>query len=190
MLPTVTAPVLETERLLLRLPQEGDFEPWAAFMADPEATRFLGGPQSRAAAWRGMATIAGCWMLRGCGMFSVIDKESGRWAGRVGPWHPEGWPGPELAWSIAPEFQRRGYAVEAGTAALQFAFDSLGWTDIVHCIAPENVASIGVARKLGSELLRREVDLPPFDRRADIYGQSRAQWSTRRQGAPPPTLAT
>ena len=32
-----------TPRLLLRPLQMQDFEGWAAFMADPEATRFLGG---------------------------------------------------------------------------------------------------------------------------------------------------
>ena len=57
-----------------------------------EAAHFIGGPVSRAVAWRGMATIVGCWLLRGHGFFSVIDKATGRWAGRVGPWQPEGWP--------------------------------------------------------------------------------------------------
>jgi RimJ/RimL family protein N-acetyltransferase len=173
-------PVLETERLLLRLPEERDFDAWAAFMADPEASRFVGGVQSRAAAWRGFAAVVGCWTLRGCGFFSVIDKASGRWAGRVGPWHPEGWPGTEVAWGIAPEFQRRGYGAEAAASAMDFAFDSLGWSEIVHCIEPQNVASIALASKLGSRLLRREIDLQPFDIDVDVYGQSREEWAKNR----------
>lgn len=174
------APTLETDRLILRLPEAADFEAWAAFMADPETTRFLGGVQSRAAAWRGMASILGAWTLRGYSFFSVIDKESGLWAGRVGPWYPEGWPSAEIAWSIAPEFQRRGYAVEAAVAAMDFAFDSLGWTEAVHCIDRENVASAGVARKLGSRLLRQNVELPPFEARVDVWGQARAEWAKNR----------
>ena len=173
-------PVLETERLLLRVPEEGDFDAWAAFMADPDAARFVGGVMSRAAAWRGMAAVVGCWTLRGHGFFSVIDKTTGRWAGRVGPWQPEGWPGPEVGWSIAPEFQRRGYAREASIAAIDFAFDSLGWTEVVHCIDPENVPSIGLAERLGSRRLRGGVELPPYDMKVDLYGQSREDWETNR----------
>ena len=36
-------PVLETERLILRPPIEADLDAWAAFAADAEAARFLGG---------------------------------------------------------------------------------------------------------------------------------------------------
>lgn len=36
-------PTLETERLILRPTTAEDFEPWAAFAADEEASRFLGG---------------------------------------------------------------------------------------------------------------------------------------------------
>lgn len=175
-----TSPVLETERLLLRPPEERDLDAWAAFVADPEASRFLGGVKSRAEAWRGMAAIVGCWTLRGCGFFSVIDKASGRWAGRVGPWFPEGWPGREVAWGIAPEFQRRGYGFEAASAATDFAFDSLGWLEVVHCIDPSNAASIALALKLGSRQLRRAVDLPRPGNTVDLYGQSREEWIRRR----------
>lgn len=27
---------------------------------------------------------------------------SGRFIGRIGPWRPEGWPGLEVAWTLAP----------------------------------------------------------------------------------------
>ena len=37
-------PVLETPRLLLRPPTLDDFDRWAELMADPEASRFIGGP--------------------------------------------------------------------------------------------------------------------------------------------------
>lgn len=177
------SPVIETECLVLRLPREEDFDAWAAFMADPDAARYVGGPMSRVTAWRGMASIVGCWVLRGHGFFSVIDKATGRWAGRVGPWHPEGWPGREIAWSIAPEFQRRGYGREAAVASIDFAFDTLGWSEIIHCIDPDNVPSIRLAESLGSRRLRGGVDLPPFDMVVDVYGQSRAEWRARRAGA-------
>ena len=85
-----------TPRLLLRPLQMQDFDSWAAFMADPEATRFLGGAQPRALAWRSFMTMAGAWHLQGFSMFSVIERSSQRWVGRLGPWMPEGWPGTEV----------------------------------------------------------------------------------------------
>ena len=67
---------LETPRLLLRPTQREDFEPWAAFMADPESARFVGGVQPRAVAWRGFLTMAGAWAVQGYAMFSCIEKST------------------------------------------------------------------------------------------------------------------
>src|SRR5687767_1598529 len=109
-------PTLETQRLILRPPVETDLDAWAAFMADPVAARFIGGAQPRATAWRGMASMAGSWALKGFGMFSVIEKSSGEWVGRLGPWRPEGWPGDEVGWGLARQAWGKGYAVEGATA--------------------------------------------------------------------------
>lgn len=173
-------PVLETPRLLLRVPEERDLDGWAAFLADFETTRFLGGPKVRAEAWRGLATMVGSWQLRGCGFLSVVEKETGTWVGRVGPWSPEDWPGTEVGWGIAKEHQRRGFAVEAATACLDWAFENLGWDPIIHCIDPENVGSIAVAAKLGSRRIGHEPCLQPFGTPIDIYGQTRAEWEENR----------
>jgi RimJ/RimL family protein N-acetyltransferase len=173
-------PTLETSRLILRPTAAEDFEPWAAYMTDPVAARYIGGVQARSAAWRGFASVAGAWVVRGFSMFSVIDKASGRWAGRLGPWMPEGWPGTEVGWGIAPEFQGRGYAVEGASAAIDYAFDFLGWTEVIHCIDPDNVASQGVARRLGSSNQGPGRMPPPFeDAPVDLWGQTREQWRAR-----------
>lgn len=167
--------------MILRPTAAADFEGWAAFMADEEATRFIGGVQPRPTAWRGLRTMAGAWALDGFAMFSVIEKASGRWVGRLGPWSPEGWPGTEVGWGIARAFWGRGYAVEGAAATMDWAIDHLGWTDIIHTIDPDNAASIAVARKLGSTN-RGPTRLPaPFESaRVDAWGQTREQWLTRR----------
>ncbi|HZZ88363.1 MAG TPA: GNAT family N-acetyltransferase, partial [Caulobacteraceae bacterium] len=134
----VDEPILETERLILRPPRPEDLEPWTAFSADAVAMRFLGGAQPRAAAWRGFMSFAGSWSMAGFGMFSLIEKASGRWAGRAGPWQPADWPGTEVGWGLAREFWGRGYATEAATAAIDWAFDHLGWIEVIHCIDAEN----------------------------------------------------
>lgn len=142
-------PTLHTRRLTLRAMKPEDFEPFAAFYAT-DASRFVGGPEERPAAWRRMAAYAGSWALRGHGKFVVEEKASGRVAGIVGPWYPEGWPEAEISWTILPEFAGRGYATEAAARSLAFAYDELGWQTAISVIAPENERSIRLAERLGA----------------------------------------
>lgn len=170
-------PRLETTRLMLRLPQSEDLDGWAELMGDPEAARFIGGVQPRATAWRSMASMAGSWALLGYGMFSIIEKASGRWIGRLGPWQPEGWPGTEVGWGLLPNAWGKGYATEGATAAIDWAFDVLGWSEVIHCIDVNNTASARVAERLGSVRRGRGAMPPPYDHEAvDIWGQSRSEW--------------
>lgn len=50
---------LTTPCLLPRPPQARDLDASAAFAADPETMRYLGGVQGRSAAWRAMMCMAG-----------------------------------------------------------------------------------------------------------------------------------
>ncbi|AUZ55274.1 GNAT family N-acetyltransferase [Stenotrophomonas acidaminiphila] len=171
---------LETERLLLRPPCAEDFDAFAAFCADPLPMQHLGGVQAPSVAWRSLATMAGSWHLLGYSMFSVIEKDSGRWVGRAGPWQPHGWPGPEVGWSIVPDRWGRGYAPEAARAAIDWAFDVLGWDQVIHTIAPDNRNSQAVARKLGARVLRHARLPPPHEVDVEVWGQPREAWKARR----------
>jgi RimJ/RimL family protein N-acetyltransferase len=175
---------IETERLILRPTAAEDFEGWAALMADEENAKHVGGPQPRAVAWRGFLSMAGSWAIQGYGMFSVIEKSTGRWIGRLGPWYPEGWPGTEVGWGIVRDAWGQGYAPEGAAAAMDWAFDTLGWTTIIHSIAPDNLASRAVARKLGSTLLGPgHLPEPYHEKTIELWGQTREQWRKRRAGA-------
>lgn len=173
--------LIETDRLILRPPLMEDFERWAELMADPVAARYVGGVQARSLAWRGLMAMAGAWSLTGVAMFSVIEKSTGRWVGRLGPWQPDGWPGTEVGWSLHPDAQGKGYATEGARAAIDYAFDVLGWSDVIHCIDPDNIASQKVAQRLGSNL-RGPGKLPPPHEHApcELWGQTRAQWRDRK----------
>ncbi|MDC8011949.1 GNAT family N-acetyltransferase [Tahibacter soli] len=173
---------IETPRLILRPPVLADFDGFAAFQADAETMRFLGGVQPRSLAWRGFMTMAGAWSLQGYAMFCVIEKASGRWIGRLGPWMPEGWPGTEVGWGIAREFAGRGYATEGASAAIDWAFEHLGWTQVIHTIDPLNVGSRVVAQKLGSRLLGPTRLPAPYEHEnVEAWGQSREEWFARRR---------
>lgn len=64
---------LETERLVLRMFREDDFEAYARIFADPEVMRHVGEgkPLDRHDAWRSLAFQLGHWALRGYGMWAV-----------------------------------------------------------------------------------------------------------------------
>ncbi len=181
----MTGPTLETARLILRPPLHEDFDGWAEMCAEEDTMRFIGGVQPRDAAWRQVATMAGSWAILGYGMFSVIEKESGRWIGRLGPWRPGGkeggWPGDEVGWGVMRSAQGKGLAYEGACAAIDWAFDNLGWESVIHCIDAENAPSIALAERLGSTRQRTNVPLPqPFDAfKVDLYGQTKEQWRAR-----------
>ncbi len=172
---------LETQRLILRRPEVGDFEAWVDLMGDERSSRFIGGPMSRPEAWRSLGLMTGHWDLRGYGNFACILKTTGACIGRVGPWYPEGWPGQEVGWALRISFQGQGYAEEAARAAMDWAFETLDWSEVVHCIDPLNLPSIRLADRLGSSLLKRQALPAPYSHIVcGVYGQSREAWRARK----------
>ena len=172
---------VETERLILRVPRLEDLAAWSEMMADEETARHIGGVAPRAICWRQLMTVIGSWHALGFGMFAVLEKASGRWIGRVGPWQPDGWPGTEIGWSLVRDTWGKGYAGEPAAATMDWAIDTLGWTDIIHSIAPANVASQRVAEKLGSRNRGPGRLPPPYAEDAvEIWGQSADEWRERR----------
>lgn len=173
--------VIETPRLILKVPSLAEFEPWCAFMGDEEAAQYIGKAQPPSVVWRGICTMVGSWRLAGYAMFSVFEKNTGRWVGRVGPWSPHEWPGLEVGWGVIREVWGKGYALEAAIASMDFAVDELGWTDIIHSIHPNNVASQKLATRLGSTNRGPGKMPPPYQNDpVDLWGQTADEWQARR----------
>jgi RimJ/RimL family protein N-acetyltransferase len=82
----------------------------------------------------------------------AVERASGEFVGRIGPWYPEGWPGFEVGWMLRREFWGRGYATEAGRAAIHYAFTKLDQPRVISLIRPDNVNSIRVAERVGEQL--------------------------------------
>lgn len=145
-------PVLRTERLVLRAPEGGDWEAARAFLLS-ERSRHVGGPFTSPRAWRTFGHIIGHWAMRGFGMFVVEEADTGRPMGSIGPWYPDGWPEPEIGWTIWTDAaEGRGYAAEAARRVRAHAYDDLGWTTAVSYIDADNLRSIALAERLGCRL--------------------------------------
>jgi RimJ/RimL family protein N-acetyltransferase len=168
---SVSAPVLETERLFLRMLRESDFEEYAAIHTDADVTRFTARAHlDRMDSWRHLAMIVGHWQLRGYGFWGVFEKASQSLVGRVGFHYPDGWPAFELGWTMGKASWGKGYAPEAARACLDYAFDVMKHEHVISLIDPLNVASIRVAEKIGETL---EGDVMIQGHRLLIYGISR-----------------
>lgn len=91
----------------------------------------------------------GVWHATGVSMFSVFEKATGggRTARAV---RPDGWPGAEVGWGIVCDCPGRGCTTEGAEAAMDFGFDRHEWTDIIHSLEPDNIASQQVARSTGA----------------------------------------
>jgi RimJ/RimL family protein N-acetyltransferase len=174
--------VLESRRLVLKPLAAEDFEAHAAMMADPAVAQFLTvdrKPQAKSAEWRGYATLLGHWALRGFGFFSVFERASGEWVGRVGPWMPEGWPGLECGWAVARPHWGKGYAAEAALAAIRWTFEEHeDLSRIISLIHPANANSQAVARKIGEAKTGEAYSFAPWID-LDIWAAARDEWLDR-----------
>jgi len=156
--------VIETERLLLRKPRLEDAQSALDLITDPVAMEHIGGVHPDAATDPGF--VVGRWIQRwddnGCGPFSVVRREDGRWLGRTGilVWDARTWTHttfadagehaqPELGWAFAREHWGHGYATEAVAAARDWGRER-GFERLISLIAPANLRSRRLAERLGA----------------------------------------
>ncbi len=142
------APVLRTERLVLRPHVMADFEAYAGLFASPRAEHM--GVLDRRGAWFGFASDVAQWALMGCGAWAVDRAADGTCIGQVAINRPVHFPEPELGWLLFAPFEGHGYAMEAALAARAFAFGTLQLPTLVSYVGPDNARSIALARRLGA----------------------------------------
>ena len=145
---TFDIPVIETDRLRLRLPRYSDLKAHNAFRTS-ERAKGVGGPHHHTASFEHLAGIIGHWQLRGFGRWMVADKPTDDPLGIVGVYHPDDWPEAEIAWSVYAHAEGKGIAYEAAKLSRDFAYKVLGWTRVVSLIMPDNERSIRLAERLG-----------------------------------------
>ena len=175
-------PRLETERLILRAFRAEDFDTFAGFMGDNEVMRYLGGPMARSDAWRSLASTVGHWTLRGYGTWAVERKGDGAFMGRVGMINPEGWPGLEIGWTLGRAYWSSGYATEAASCAMRYAFLTQPVEKLISCIDPDNKPSQAVARRLGeTKGPRTELEVGGKRYPVDVWEISRQVWAQTQQ---------
>ncbi|WP_439123498.1 GNAT family N-acetyltransferase [Marivita sp.] len=162
---SVSVPTIETDRLVLRAPKLDDFEPLCTYFQDPRS-RFNGGLLDRNEVWGVLLKNVGQWHLRGHGLWHIALREDDTYVGFTGIFHPFDWPEPELGYGIIAEYEGRGIAYEAACAARDGAARHLGLQSLPSYIAPDNMRSQALARRMGAV---RQDDITLRDKTACVY---------------------
>ncbi len=147
--------MLQTERLLLRLPGADCTALYERFYTDAEASRFYGGPKSPAEAWARLAFDRGVWELQGFGVWVLERRADAALLGVCGFWQGRGWPR-ELTWWLLPEARGLGLALEASRAAIAHAREVWAWPEVETYCADDNLAARGLIERLGGVKVRRQ----------------------------------
>ena len=152
---------LETERLLLRPYQDGDFEALYAIYANAEAVRYLyWDPQTEDEVRGRLARKIASVSLRSEGDVLALAAESRSTGAVVADvilhWVSEQHCLAEIGYAVHPDHAGQGYATEATRPLLALAFEALGLHRVIGRVEARNVGSARVLEKLG---LRREAHL-------------------------------
>ena len=179
-----------THRLLLRPWRRSDLEPLAQITADPRVMRDLPAPLSRPESDALVERSRAHFRQHGFGLWAVEVPGVAPFIGLAGLWHVGAQlpvaPCVEIGWRLAPAHWGRGYATEAATALLTFAFGQVRLEEVVGFTNDDNHRSRRVMEKLG---MQRDPGrdfihpcLPaqhPF-RQQLLYGIDRHAWLRRR----------
>ena len=171
---------IETARLLLRPWQPDDLAEFTRLLTDPVVTRYIvvSTPFSPQDVAELSARTLAQWERNGFGPWAAIEKQTGRWVGRIGLNELPDWPGPdkvEVGWELHREFWGRGLATEGGHAGVRHAFETVELERIISTTMATNAASRRVMEKCG---LRFQGELPMAGTVVAWYAIDRADWQT------------
>lgn len=143
-----------TERLHFRKLNRKDIPKWTTFFENNDRLKYLGIDLTQTA-----EALATAWIekqleryeLEGLGHLAVELKENQAFIGVGGilPRVLEGQNEYEIAYSLLPEFWKKGYGTELAIQMKKFGFEQLELKRLVSIIDKENIDSIRVAIKSG-----------------------------------------
>ena len=145
---------LTTARLIGTAASASDFDDLRRLHADRRVTATLsadGQPFSENQTRDFLARAAEHWISHGFGLWMFRDRTNHDFVGYGGVRHTiiESRDQLELAYAIAFDQQRKGYATEISLAALRHAFSDLGLDHVVAFTLPHNHASRRVMEHCG-----------------------------------------
>ena len=148
---------IETDRLIIKSNQEVDLEPLAALWADPDVTRYMGGPRNYEEILKDLRDDAQLDPQPAFDLWPVIEKQTGQIIGTGGILDKDidGSTQYEIIYVLAKSAWGKGLATELASSLKDYAFTELGLKRVTALIDQDNLESERVATKIG---LRYEKD--------------------------------
>jgi RimJ/RimL family protein N-acetyltransferase len=146
-------PLLRSARLVLRRWRPGDREPFAALNADPEVMEHFPATLSRAESDALADRIEAGFDEHGFGLWALEVAGGRPFIGFTGLSVPRFrahfTPAVEIGWRLARRYWGHGYASEAASRVLRFAFRDLGLPEVVSFTSTANARSQAVMKRIG-----------------------------------------
>ena len=183
---------LKTKRLILRPWNQEDFEPFAQLNADSRMMEYFPALLTKAESNERAKTNKKKIEDDGWGKWAVSIQGSTEFIGMIGLFKLEKktfqvpfCPAVAVVWNIAVQHWGKGYATEGAKAAIEYAFQTLEFEEIVAFTVPQNARSRRVMEKIGMRYDPKDdfhhPNIPAENRfsRQVLYRISKIEWQNQ-----------
>jgi RimJ/RimL family protein N-acetyltransferase len=141
--------IAENNRILIRPFKEKDIEEYYKIVSDIDVMKFIGdgSSQSIEIATKYVNECIKCYQENGWSRFAVVLKETDELIGFCGFKYYNN--SLDFGWRYSKKYWGQGIGSEAAQLVLDYANNSLEFSNIVCICAPENVSSIRIIEKIG-----------------------------------------
>ncbi|WP_269149133.1 glutamine-hydrolyzing GMP synthase [Helicobacter apodemus] len=163
---TVTAPILSTERTILRPYTQADFKALHEILSDEKTMYTWGHGFSKKESQEWLDKQLTHYKKYGFGIWAIIEKQSGKIIGNAGLNYEQICLEPlenkaqktkgeskkivEIGYLLHRDFWNKGYGSEVARMCVKYGFETLGLEEVYCLIKEDNLSSIKVAQKLGA----------------------------------------
>lgn len=167
---------METERLLFRKINDGDFDNLKAIISDPETMKYYSEPYDDSGVARWIKWCMACYEKRGFGLFAVILKSSGEFIGDCGITlqRINGKEAFEIGYHINKKYHNKGYGCEASRYMRDYFFSNTEYDEVYSYMNAENIPSRRLAEKNGMSLVDEYED---DGMTLTVYKITRREWN-------------
>lgn len=151
-------PLIETERLLLRMFEARDLDFAFRLFNDDEVQKYIS-PENRRTREQmkvALQNFVKRWQERGFGLWCVSEKSGGKMFGYGGFQYFDRTTDVEVLFAFSRNFWGKGFATETAKACLRFGFEELRLEKIFAAVHFQNTASRRVLEKIGMTYEKRE----------------------------------
>ena len=143
--------IVDTERCRIRETRPEDVEAFYQIYSEPSITRYMEGlyPEKEQERQYIREYIDKIYTFYGYGVWTVVERCSGKVIGRAGFSNREGFEDPELGFIIGVPWQRKGYAMEVCQGIIEYGWTALAFEQVQVLVEPGNLSSLNLCEKLG-----------------------------------------